>query len=90
MSRTNIVSQGFSGGHYFVTFATRGGGAKRYQFTKAEGVAIEFGSDPRDMNGQEVPLSQGQGHLKDYAEYALDEAEGVGLTAEDAIAAAIL
>lgn len=92
MSTVNIIQQGFSGGSYYVTFSTHRG-LKRYEFTEMEGVAIERGSDPRDLNGREVALTSGQGDLKNLAEFmdaAASVAQSFGETAEAAIAAGVV
>jgi hypothetical protein len=93
MSTVNIVKSrsGFSGGSYYVAFATHRG-LRRYEFTEQEGVAIEMGSDPRDLNGHEVGLGSG-GDLKSLSEFmdaAASVAQSFGETAEAAIAAGVV
>ena len=75
MSKANILSQGFRGSSYFVTFAARDGD-RTYEYDEIDGALIAAGADPNRFRGEEV---SGMGFAGNLAE---DLEEGLGELAE--------
>jgi hypothetical protein len=71
LSRANIVSSGFRGSSYFVTFAARDGD-RTYEYDEVAGAAIAAGADPNRFHGEEV---SGMNFVGDLAEDLEEVAE---------------
>jgi hypothetical protein len=70
MSRANIISMGWSGRFFQVTFAARDGD-RTYEYDPVSGAAIAAGADPHNYSGVEVgALDRAEGLAEDVEELA--------------------
>jgi hypothetical protein len=86
------VESGFSGGSYFVTFSTKTNGLMRYKYDFKSGLAIKYGSDPKNLSGEQVKLQEGRDRVSlDVASvYAQEAFDAVEATIESGIATGLL